>query len=76
MSNSLIARSWHKQRVTDRANARPRIKATLPAQHAATVAAACRQIENAETLPALGELASVAGLSGFHFHLVLKPSPA
>ncbi|MDD0995337.1 bifunctional DNA-binding transcriptional regulator/O6-methylguanine-DNA methyltransferase Ada [Pseudomonas sp. TNT2022 ID1044] len=44
----------------------------IAAQHAATVAAACRQIENAETLPALGELASVAGLSSFHFHRVFK----
>lgn len=44
----------------------------LAAQHAATVAAACRQIENAETLPALGELAEAAGLSSFHFHRVFK----
>jgi AraC family transcriptional regulator of adaptative response/methylated-DNA-[protein]-cysteine methyltransferase len=36
------------------------------------LAAACRQIENAETLPALGELADVAGLSSFHFHRVFK----
>jgi AraC family transcriptional regulator of adaptative response/methylated-DNA-[protein]-cysteine methyltransferase len=44
----------------------------LAAQHAATVAAACRQIENAQTLPALGELAEAAGLSSFHFHRVFK----
>ncbi|KPU53994.1 methylated-DNA--[]-cysteine S-methyltransferase family protein [Pseudomonas fluorescens] len=44
----------------------------LAAQHAATVAAACRQIESAETLPALGELAEAAGLSSFHFHRVFK----
>ena len=44
----------------------------LAAQHAATVAAACRQIEAAETLPALGELAEAAGLSSFHFHRVFK----
>ncbi|WP_322617109.1 bifunctional DNA-binding transcriptional regulator/O6-methylguanine-DNA methyltransferase Ada [Pseudomonas sp. BIC9C] len=44
----------------------------LAAQHAATVAAACRQIEIAETLPALGELAEAAGLSSFHFHRVFK----
>lgn len=44
----------------------------LAAQHAAIVAAACRQIENAETLPALGELADAAGLSSFHFHRVFK----
>ena len=44
----------------------------IAAQHAATVAAACRQIENAETLPALNELAEIAGLSSFHFHRVFK----
>jgi AraC family transcriptional regulator of adaptative response/methylated-DNA-[protein]-cysteine methyltransferase len=44
----------------------------LAAQHAATVAAACRRIETAETLPALGELAEAAGLSSFHFHRVFK----
>ena len=44
----------------------------VAAQHAATVAAACRQIESAEHLPALSELAGVAGLSSFHFHRVFK----
>ncbi|WP_223595517.1 bifunctional DNA-binding transcriptional regulator/O6-methylguanine-DNA methyltransferase Ada [Pseudomonas sp. A-R-19] len=44
----------------------------LAAQHAATVATACRQIESAETLPTLGELAEAAGLSSFHFHRVFK----
>ncbi|WP_065260503.1 bifunctional DNA-binding transcriptional regulator/O6-methylguanine-DNA methyltransferase Ada [Pseudomonas bananamidigenes] len=44
----------------------------VAAQHAATVAAACRQIESAETLPALNELAEAAGLSPFHFHRVFK----
>lgn len=44
----------------------------LASQHAATVAAACRHIENAETLPALSELAGVAGLSSFHFHRIFK----
>ncbi len=44
----------------------------LAAQHAATVAAACRQIETAQTLPTLGELAEAAGLSSFHFHRVFK----
>ncbi len=44
----------------------------VAAQHAATVAAACRQIETAETLPALNELADAAGLSSFHFHRVFK----
>lgn len=41
-------------------------------QHALTVAAACRQIETAEHLPALSELALAAGLSSFHFHRVFK----
>ncbi|WP_409319625.1 bifunctional DNA-binding transcriptional regulator/O6-methylguanine-DNA methyltransferase Ada [Pseudomonas sp. KCJK9016] len=44
----------------------------VAAQHAATVAAACRQIESAETLPGLNELAEAAGLSPFHFHRVFK----
>ncbi|RIJ09834.1 bifunctional DNA-binding transcriptional regulator/O6-methylguanine-DNA methyltransferase Ada [Pseudomonas sp. 91RF] len=44
----------------------------VAAQHAATVAAACRQIESAETLPALNELAEAAGLSAFHFHRIFK----
>ncbi|WPN49730.1 MULTISPECIES: bifunctional DNA-binding transcriptional regulator/O6-methylguanine-DNA methyltransferase Ada [unclassified Pseudomonas] len=44
----------------------------VAAQHAATVAAACRHIENAPTLPALSELADAAGLSSFHFHRVFK----
>ncbi|MFW9078548.1 bifunctional DNA-binding transcriptional regulator/O6-methylguanine-DNA methyltransferase Ada [Pseudomonas sp. P2757] len=42
------------------------------AQHAAKVAAACRQIETSEALPALNDLAHVAGLSPFHFHRVFK----
>lgn len=44
----------------------------VAAQHAATVAAACRQIETAENLPVLSELAVAAGLSSFHFHRVFK----
>jgi AraC family transcriptional regulator of adaptative response/methylated-DNA-[protein]-cysteine methyltransferase len=44
----------------------------VTAQHAATVAAACRQIESADTLPALNQLAETAGLSPFHFHRVFK----
>jgi AraC family transcriptional regulator of adaptative response/methylated-DNA-[protein]-cysteine methyltransferase len=44
----------------------------IAAQHATTVAAACRQIESAEALPPLGELADAAGLSSFHFHRVFK----
>jgi len=41
-------------------------------QHAALVAAACRQIEAAEELPSLAALAESAGLSTFHFHRVFK----
>lgn len=44
----------------------------VAAQHAATVANACRHIEAAETLPALIELAQTAGLSPFHFHRIFK----
>ncbi|SIR03185.1 DNA-O6-methylguanine--protein-cysteine S-methyltransferase /Transcriptional regulator Ada [Pseudomonas sp. B10] len=42
------------------------------AQHAAIVAAACRQIEACETLPALSSLAATARLSPFHFHRLFK----
>jgi AraC family transcriptional regulator of adaptative response/methylated-DNA-[protein]-cysteine methyltransferase len=42
------------------------------AQHAAIIAAACRQIEASETLPTLNSLATSAGLSPFHFHRVFK----
>ncbi|MFJ4193913.1 bifunctional DNA-binding transcriptional regulator/O6-methylguanine-DNA methyltransferase Ada [Pseudomonas sp. NPDC089534] len=44
----------------------------VAAQHAQKVAAACRQIEAAEDLPPLNELAEAAGLSPFHFHRVFK----
>lgn len=44
----------------------------LAALRAAAVAAACRLIEQAETPPALDELARTAGLSRFHFHRVFK----
>ncbi|VVO29300.1 bifunctional DNA-binding transcriptional regulator/O6-methylguanine-DNA methyltransferase Ada [Pseudomonas fluorescens] len=44
----------------------------VAAQHAALVATACRQIESAETLPSLKELAQTAGMSSFHFHRVFK----
>lgn len=44
----------------------------VAAQHAATVAAACRQIEASDTFPALNDLAKAAGLSAFHFHRVFK----
>ncbi|MBK5534340.1 bifunctional DNA-binding transcriptional regulator/O6-methylguanine-DNA methyltransferase Ada [Pseudomonas sp. TH08] len=44
----------------------------VAAQHAAIVATACRQIESAETLPALNQLAETARLSPFHFHRIFK----
>ncbi|PTT94773.1 bifunctional transcriptional activator/DNA repair enzyme protein Ada, partial [Pseudomonas sp. HMWF005] len=44
----------------------------VAAQHAATVAKACRQIETAENPPRLNELAQTAGLSPFHFHRVFN----
>lgn len=44
----------------------------VAAQHASLVAAACRQIESAETLPSLKQLAEQAGMSSFHFHRVFK----
>lgn len=44
----------------------------VAAQHATLVAAACRQIEGADSLPLLAELASAAGMSPFHFHRVFK----
>jgi AraC family transcriptional regulator of adaptative response/methylated-DNA-[protein]-cysteine methyltransferase len=40
--------------------------------HAATVAAACRQIEEAEEVPSLEALAEASGLSAFHFHRIFK----
>ncbi|MFZ3282683.1 bifunctional DNA-binding transcriptional regulator/O6-methylguanine-DNA methyltransferase Ada [Pseudomonas sp.] len=47
-------------------------QSAVAAQHAATVATACRQIETAENPPPLNELADTAGLSPFHFHRVFK----
>jgi len=41
-------------------------------QQAAIVAAACRRIEAAESLPSLDELAADAGLSAHHFHRMFK----
>jgi AraC family transcriptional regulator of adaptative response/methylated-DNA-[protein]-cysteine methyltransferase len=45
---------------------------SLPEQHAATVARACRTIEDAHDLPDLKTLAAAAGLSPYHFHRVFK----
>ncbi|HEX7081416.1 MAG TPA: bifunctional DNA-binding transcriptional regulator/O6-methylguanine-DNA methyltransferase Ada [Gammaproteobacteria bacterium] len=42
------------------------------ARRAAIVAAACRQIERAETAPTLADLAARAGLSPHHFHRVFR----
>ncbi|WP_271043429.1 bifunctional DNA-binding transcriptional regulator/O6-methylguanine-DNA methyltransferase Ada [Pseudomonas sp. VB3] len=56
-----------------RPNKRTSADQTQVAQrHAHLVAAACRHIEQAETLPALEDLANGAGLSPFHFHRVFK----
>jgi AraC family transcriptional regulator, regulatory protein of adaptative response / methylated-DNA-[protein]-cysteine methyltransferase len=40
--------------------------------HADKIAAACRQIETAETAPSLGDLARQVGLSPYHFHRLFK----
>jgi AraC family transcriptional regulator of adaptative response/methylated-DNA-[protein]-cysteine methyltransferase len=45
---------------------------TLAEQHAAKIAAICRLIESAETVPSLEKLARRAGLSAYHFHRVFK----
>lgn len=50
---------------------RPREMA-LGERHAAIVATACRAIETAEEIPSLDALASIAGMSRFHFHRVFK----
>ncbi len=41
-------------------------------EYAAKVAAACRTIEGAKTLPSLAQLAAQAGWSQFHFHRIFK----
>jgi len=41
-------------------------------REAALVAAACRAIEAAETVPSLEALAAAAGLSAFHFHRLFR----
>jgi len=45
---------------------------SLVEQHVATVAAICKFIEEAETVPGLKELAERAGLSAYYFHRVFK----
>ena len=45
---------------------------SLVEQHAAKVTAACRIIEESETVPGLQELAQRIGLSAYHFHRVFK----
>jgi AraC family transcriptional regulator of adaptative response/methylated-DNA-[protein]-cysteine methyltransferase len=47
-------------------------QASPVAQHAASIAAACRFIEQAEAPPSLAQLAHHAGLSPSHFHRVFK----
>jgi AraC family transcriptional regulator of adaptative response/methylated-DNA-[protein]-cysteine methyltransferase len=47
-------------------------QASLVAQHAATIAAACRFIEQSEETPSLAQLAYQAALSPAHFHRVFK----
>ncbi len=61
----------------ERAGFRPcqRCRPDLPPRaerEAATVAAACRTIEQAEDAPSLGELAARAGLSPHHFHRLFR----
>ena len=45
---------------------------SLVEQHTANVTKACRIIEEAETVPALEELAKNVGMSTYHFHRVFK----
>jgi AraC family transcriptional regulator of adaptative response/methylated-DNA-[protein]-cysteine methyltransferase len=47
---------------------------SLEAEHSRAVAAACRLIENADSLPDLDDLAKSAQMSRFHFHRVFKKS--
>ncbi len=47
-------------------------QAPLAVRHAEIIACACRRIERAESMPALDELASEAGMSRFYFHRVFK----
>jgi AraC family transcriptional regulator of adaptative response/methylated-DNA-[protein]-cysteine methyltransferase len=45
---------------------------SLQEQHAASITAACRYIEESPDAPSLAELAERAGLSAFHFHRLFK----
>lgn len=45
---------------------------SLPEQYAAVVTEACRTIEAAEDEPSLEGLASLAGMSKYHFHRIFK----
>jgi len=45
---------------------------SLAEQHAATITAICRWIEDADEAPSLGTLADQAGMSPYHFHRVFK----
>jgi AraC family transcriptional regulator, regulatory protein of adaptative response / methylated-DNA-[protein]-cysteine methyltransferase len=47
-------------------------EASLEAQHAASIARACRLVEEAEEAPKLDELARSVGLSSYHFHRLFK----
>jgi AraC family transcriptional regulator of adaptative response/methylated-DNA-[protein]-cysteine methyltransferase len=47
-------------------------QATLAEQHAVTVTAICRLIEQSENMPTLDELAMRAGFSSYYFHRVFK----
>ncbi|KAF1021363.1 MAG: Bifunctional transcriptional activator/DNA repair enzyme Ada [Pseudomonas sp.] len=47
-------------------------QAQVAARHAQLVEAACRHIEQADPLPNLEALATLSGLSPFHFHRVFK----
>lgn len=45
---------------------------SLLVQHTATIAAACRLIENSQEVPNLEQLSKHVGLSTYHFHRVFK----